>query len=164
MDSKTPLSKVHGVNKMKNRKYHTVRTVPKSNIKIVEIDKFVTPNNTNTWPFTYLSLYRHMKKMEKPRYRQNPSWQEKLRIENQVRRSRQKWCRDSNWKIIEGNVHDLANNQYLHDMSRNEKKHQSITKPQAWTRGEAKYMRTIASNPSEIGQVQSKNGSFEIAT
>jgi hypothetical protein len=44
MDSKTPLSKVHGVNKMKNRKYHTVRTVPKSNIKIVEIGKFVTPN------------------------------------------------------------------------------------------------------------------------
>jgi hypothetical protein len=36
--------KVHGVNKMKNRKYHTVRTVPKSNIKIVEIGKFVTPN------------------------------------------------------------------------------------------------------------------------
>ena len=100
--------------------------------------------------------------MEKPSYRQNPSRQDKLRIENQVRRSRQKWCRD--WKIIEGNVHDLANNQYLHAMPRNEKKHQSITKPQAWTRGETKYLRTIATHPSEIGQVQSKNGSFEIAT
>jgi hypothetical protein len=49
-------------------------------------------------------------------------------------------------------------------MPRNEKKHQSITKPQAWTRGEIKYLRTIATHPSEIGQVQSKNGSFEIAT
>lgn len=49
-------------------------------------------------------------------------------------------------------------------MPRNEKKHQSITKPQAWIRGEAKYMRTIATHPSEIGQVQNKNGSFEIVT
>lgn len=49
-------------------------------------------------------------------------------------------------------------------MTRNKKKHQIITKPQAWTIGETKYMRTTATNPSEIGQVKSKNGSFEIAT
>ena len=45
MHSKTPLSKVHGAKKKKkNKKYHTVGTVPKSNIKIVEIGKFFTPN------------------------------------------------------------------------------------------------------------------------
>jgi hypothetical protein len=31
-------------NKMKNKKYHTVRQIPKSNIKIVERDKFDTHN------------------------------------------------------------------------------------------------------------------------
>ena len=31
-------------NKMKNKKYHTFETIPKSNIKIVERGKIYTPN------------------------------------------------------------------------------------------------------------------------
>ena len=31
-------------NNMKNKKYHTVGTIPKSNTKIVENDKIVAPN------------------------------------------------------------------------------------------------------------------------
>ena len=30
-------------NKMKNKKYHTVQQIPKSNIKVVERDKFDNP-------------------------------------------------------------------------------------------------------------------------
>jgi hypothetical protein len=32
-------------NKIKNKKYHTVRTIPNSNRKIVERSKFDTPNS-----------------------------------------------------------------------------------------------------------------------
>jgi hypothetical protein len=32
------------MNKMKNKKYHTVETIPKLNIKIVERGKIDTPN------------------------------------------------------------------------------------------------------------------------
>jgi hypothetical protein len=39
---------------MKNKKFHTVRTVPKSNRKIVDRGKMYTPN-TKTWPLTFLA-------------------------------------------------------------------------------------------------------------
>jgi hypothetical protein len=35
---------IYGINEVKNKKYHTVRTIPKSNIKIVE--RVDTPSNT----------------------------------------------------------------------------------------------------------------------
>jgi len=41
---------------MKNKKYHTVGTVPKSNIKITKAK--LLPR-TYTWPFTFLAGYRH---------------------------------------------------------------------------------------------------------
>jgi hypothetical protein len=40
---------------MKNKKYHTVGTIPKSYIKIVERDKIDTPN-TNTWTVSFLAV------------------------------------------------------------------------------------------------------------
>ena len=42
---------------MRNKKYHTVRTFPKSNIKIVERGKIDTSNHQV--PPTFLSWYRH---------------------------------------------------------------------------------------------------------
>jgi hypothetical protein len=47
---------------MKNKNYHCVGTILKSNIKtLVEKGKIETPN-TNTWPFTFLAWYRHFNK------------------------------------------------------------------------------------------------------
>jgi len=46
---------------MKNKEYHTVGTIPKSNINIVERGKFDTLN-TNTWPLTFLAWYRYFNK------------------------------------------------------------------------------------------------------
>ena len=37
------------MNKMKKKKYHTVRTIPKSNIKMVERGKIDTPNTQNRY-------------------------------------------------------------------------------------------------------------------
>jgi hypothetical protein len=47
---------------MKNPKYHTVGTIPKSNIKIVERGKIDTINTLNTRPLTFLAFYRHFNK------------------------------------------------------------------------------------------------------
>ena len=44
LSGKTEQSAVDGLNKVKNKKYHTVRTIPKSNIKIVERSKIDTTN------------------------------------------------------------------------------------------------------------------------
>ena len=43
----------------KKKKFHTTRTIPNSNIKIVERDKFDIPNIPNTWPLTFLAWYKH---------------------------------------------------------------------------------------------------------
>jgi hypothetical protein len=48
-------------NQMKNRKYHAVGTVPKSNIKIIERGKIDMPNTqiharSPTWLGTYTSI------------------------------------------------------------------------------------------------------------
>ena len=42
-------------------KYHTVQTVPQSNIKRIERGKIATPE-TNAWPLTFLAWYRHFNK------------------------------------------------------------------------------------------------------
>ena len=51
-------------NKVKNKKYNTVGTIPKSNIKIVESGKI---GNSNTqihdWLLTFLAWYRYFNKM-----------------------------------------------------------------------------------------------------
>jgi len=44
LKGKRPISVQKDLNKMKNKKYHAVGIIPKSNIKIVERDKFDTPN------------------------------------------------------------------------------------------------------------------------
>jgi hypothetical protein len=49
------------MNKMKNKKYYTVGTVPKSNTKIVERGKIDSPKTQNTRPHTFLVWYRHFK-------------------------------------------------------------------------------------------------------
>jgi hypothetical protein len=46
---------------MKNKKYHTVGTISKSNIKIVDRSKIDT-TNTNTRPLTFLAWYGHFNK------------------------------------------------------------------------------------------------------
>jgi hypothetical protein len=49
-------------NKMKNKKYYTVRTVPNWNRKIVVRVKIVTTKHIYTRPHTFLALYRHFSK------------------------------------------------------------------------------------------------------
>jgi hypothetical protein len=49
-------------NKMKNKKYYTVRTVPNWNRKIVVRVKIVTTKHIYTRPHTFLALYRHSNK------------------------------------------------------------------------------------------------------
>jgi hypothetical protein len=46
---------------LKEKKYDTVGTHPKSNRKMVEKGKILTPN-TNTSPLTFLAWYRHFNK------------------------------------------------------------------------------------------------------
>jgi hypothetical protein len=46
---------------MKSKKYHTVGTIPKSNIKIVARGKIDTPN-THKNMTTFLAWYRHFNK------------------------------------------------------------------------------------------------------
>ena len=43
---------LHFIKKDEKQKYHTVVTVPKSNIKIVEMCKIDTPKHTRIWPLT----------------------------------------------------------------------------------------------------------------
>ena len=48
---------------MKNKNYHTIGTIPKSNWKIVKRGKIDTCTpNTHTWPLTFLDRYRHFNK------------------------------------------------------------------------------------------------------
>jgi hypothetical protein len=48
-----------GIDKMKKKKYHTVRTVPKSNRTIVEIGKIDTPNTCTQIHDCSLSWYNN---------------------------------------------------------------------------------------------------------
>ena len=43
---------------MKNKKYHTVWTLPKSNRKITESK--IDTSNINAWPLTFMAWYRHI--------------------------------------------------------------------------------------------------------
>ena len=49
-------------NKVKNKIYHTVGTVPKSNRKITERDTIDTPNTQIHDMLTFLAWYRHFNK------------------------------------------------------------------------------------------------------
>lgn len=45
---------------IKNRKYHTVTKIPKSDRKTVVTCTFVTPSTYN-WPLTSVTLFNHFK-------------------------------------------------------------------------------------------------------
>jgi hypothetical protein len=49
-------------NKLKNKKFHIVGTVPKSNIKIVERDKMDTPNTQIHDRSPFPAWYKHFNK------------------------------------------------------------------------------------------------------